>query len=211
MNMLSMTTGSRPVRLALVLCAGLLAACAGPPDRIPVESRSEAQELAQGSAGPSLGPHHLSVPFFPDDKDQCGPAALASILTFWGIPTAPQDLKKEIYMPRLGGTLPMDLLFAAKARGLKAEMYTGSLDDLKAELEAGRPLVAFLNLGNKLFPQGHYVVVTGYDEERQGVYIHSGQTRDEFVPYNRFIRSWGKTGLWTLLVQPHWDREKASA
>ena len=58
---------------------------------------------------------HLNVPFFPDDEDQCGPATLASMLTYWGIPSDPRMLKDEIYLRRLRGTLPIDLLLAAEA------------------------------------------------------------------------------------------------
>ena len=145
---------------------------------------------------------HVAVPFFPDDTDQCGPATLASVLTYWGIPTNPSTLKEEIYLPRLKGTLPIDLILAAQERGLKAEIYQGGLDDLKSELAAGRPLVALLNLGFAIFPQGHYVVVTGYDDRREGVYVHSSLEKDVFIPYERFLRSWDKTGRWTLLVTP---------
>ncbi|MGH7227816.1 MAG: C39 family peptidase [Nitrospiraceae bacterium] len=146
---------------------------------------------------------HLMVPFFPDDTDQCGPATLASLLTYWGVPTTPPALKEEIYLPRLGGTLPIDLLLAAQAHGLRAEFYSGSLDNVRAELEAGHPLVAFLNLGFAVFPQGHYVVITGFDDQRRGLYVHSGLEQDVFLPYERFLRSWEKTGRWTLLILPH--------
>ncbi len=191
---------------------GGLSGCAGLLDAVPADSRPAGDlEFAQGPAGRSQAPHHIPVPFFPDDKDQCGPATLASVLTFWGVPTDPQDLRKEVYRPRLGGTLPMDLLLAAQTRGLDAAIYAGGLDDLKAELAAGHPLVAFLNLGSSLFPQGHYVVVTGYDDRRRGVYIHSGPLRDDFVSYERFLRSWEKTGRLTLLVLPGENHGKAAS
>ena len=61
---------------------------------------------------------HVAVPFFADDTDQCGPAVLASVLTYWGFRTDPVALKEEIYLPRLKGTLPLDLMLAAQARGL---------------------------------------------------------------------------------------------
>lgn len=152
---------------------------------------------------------HIVVPFFPDDTDQCGPATLASVLTYWGVPTNPPALKEEIYLPRLGGTLPIDLLLAAQARGLRAEFYSGSLDNVRDELEAGHPLVAFLNLGYAVFPQGHYVVITGFDDQRRGVYVHSGLERDVFLPYERFLGSWEKTGRWTLLILPHSGQGRA--
>lgn len=152
--------------------------------------------------------YHIAVPFFPDDTDQCGPATLASVLTYWGLQTDPVALKKEIYLPRLKGTLPLDLLLAAQARGLNAEAYEGDLDNVKAELDVGHPLVVLLDLGFALFPQGHYVVVTGYDDELRGLYVHSSLERDVFLPYERFLRSWNKTGRWTLLVVPPEDRMK---
>src|SRR5690348_10916760 len=69
----------------------------------------------------------LNVPFFPDKTDQCGPATLAEVLTFWGKSVQPQELSKEMYLAKLHGTLPMDLLLTAKKHGLKAEMTKGNL------------------------------------------------------------------------------------
>lgn len=142
------------------------------------------------------------VPFFPDDTDQCGPATLASLLTYWGIPSELPALKAEMYSPRLRGTLPIDLLLAAQARGLQTEGSSGTLEKLKAELDAHHPVVVLLNLGWVVFPQGHYVVITGYDERQQGVYMHSGLARNLFVPYTWFLSNWEKTGRWMLRVQP---------
>jgi ABC-type bacteriocin/lantibiotic exporter with double-glycine peptidase domain len=147
----------------------------------------------------------LGVPFFPDKTDQCGPSALASVLAFWGRPADPLELKREIYVPKLGGTLPMDLLIAARSHGLAAEMSSGSLDGLKADLDAGRPVIAFVNLGWRFLPIGHFMVVTGYDEARRGVFAHSGLKKDAFVPYGRFLKQWDKTGRWALVAS-----EKAS-
>jgi len=153
-----------------------------------------------------ISAHRLVVPFFADDTDQCGPATLASILTYWGILTEPGVLKKEVYLPQLRGTLPIDMFLAAQAFGMKVESYNGNLENMKSELESGHPLLAFLNLRYKFFPQGHYVVITGYDDRRQGVYIHSGLEANKFVSYERFLRDWKKTGHWTLLVLPKSSR-----
>jgi Peptidase_C39 like family len=208
--------GKRMGRVVAGLGAGvgivLLVGCAG-------SLREPAAFNAIGSAAPVHGsrisadssPRHVAVPFFPDDTDQCGPATLASVLTYWGIQTDPRTLKKEIYLPKLKGILPLDLLLAAQARGFKAEIYRGSLDDLKSELKEGRPLVALLDLGVAIFPQGHYVVVTGYDDQRQGVYVHSSLEKDVFIPYEQFLQSWDKTGRWTLLMTPSESRPRSAA
>src|ERR1700709_1563698 len=89
----------------------------------------------------------LSVPFFPDDTDQCGPSVLASVLEYWGKPAAPSELKKEIYRANLKGSLTVDMLLAPKDRGLAADMGDGGLAEVKTELDAGRPVIAFLNVG----------------------------------------------------------------
>lgn len=142
----------------------------------------------------------LGVPFFPDKTDQCGPSALASVLSFWGKPAKPQELKREIYVEKIGGSLPMDLLIAARAHGLSAEMSSGSLEGLKGNIDAGRPVIAFVNLGWRSVPIGHFLVVTGYDDTRRGVFTHSGVKKDSFVPYRRFMSQWDKTGRWALVV-----------
>jgi ABC-type bacteriocin/lantibiotic exporter with double-glycine peptidase domain len=167
---------------------GILSGCAGPS---PVLKN-----------GGSLSSHLLVVPFFADDSDQCGPATLASVLSYWGISAKPGNLKKEVYLPSLRGTLPIDMFLAAQTFGMKVESYSGTLLNIRLELDRGRPLVAFLNLGYRFFPQGHYVVITGYDDRKQGLYVHSGLEPNKFVSYERFLRDWKKTGQWTLLIIP---------
>ncbi|MGH7220813.1 MAG: C39 family peptidase, partial [Nitrospiraceae bacterium] len=166
------------------------------------ETRSEQiQQTADYPDSPGQAVR-VVVPFFPDGTDQCGPATLASVLMYWGIPSEPAVLKAEMYRPQLGGTLPIDFLLVAQARGLQTEGSSGTLESLKTELDAHHPVIALLNLGWTVFPQGHYVVITGYDERQQGVYMHSGLARDLFVSYTEFIIYWEKTGRWMLRLQP---------
>lgn len=155
--------------------------------------------------------HLLAVPFFPDDTDQCGPSALAGVLSFWGPPVEPASLKEEVYLAQVGGSLSVDLLLAAKRRGFKGNLYSGTPEDLKAHLRAGRPVILFINLGLKAFPVGHYVVVTGYDEARRGFYAHSGLQKDQFMSEKSLRRSWDKTGRSTLLITPNGKEERHAA
>ena len=143
----------------------------------------------------------LKVPFFPDKTDQCGPSTLASVLSFWGRGGDPTQLRREMYVAKLHGTLPMDLLITAQNHGLKADMVRGDLNTLRAELNAGRPVIAMLNLGFLILPVDHYVVVTGFDDERKGLFAHSGGTENEFMYYKQFLRQWEKTDDWTLLTR----------
>jgi hypothetical protein len=182
-----------------VLLVASLAGCAAPCSPRP---STEASAPARARL--------LDVPFFADDTDQCGPSALASVLAFWGAPVDAKALKKGVYLTSLRGSLPLDLLLEAERRGFKARLYGGGLDDLKAELDKGHPLIAFINQGLEAAPLGHYVVVTGYDEGRRGLVVHSGPAKDKFVPYRKFSRVWDKTRRSTLLVLPP-ERDKESA
>lgn len=142
------------------------------------------------------------MPFYANTSDQCGPAALASVLSFWGARADPAALRPELYRRSLGGSLPVDLTLAARRRGFRAEMYQGSLEDLRRRIDQGRPVLAFLNVWLRHLPQGHFVVVTGYDDARGGVYVHDGRRRDRFLRYSRLESAWSKTRRWTLIVEP---------
>lgn len=148
------------------------------------------------------GRRQLEVPFFPDRTDQCGPSTLASVLQYWGADIVPGVLKEEIYSAGLNGSLSIDLLLAARAHGMRAEMFNGSLSRVKRELDAGHPLIAFVNLGFRFAPIGHFMVLTGYDDRRQALYAHSGGDRNALLPYRKFAANWEKTERWTLLILP---------
>jgi ABC-type bacteriocin/lantibiotic exporter with double-glycine peptidase domain len=151
--------------------------------------------------------HLAHVPFFPDTTDQCGPSTLASVLTFWGHPTTPATLKSEIYLPKLKGTLPMDMVSAAESHGLKADGLNVSWDTVRAELVQGRPVLAYVDRGFSFYPIGHYVVLIGFDDARGGVFMHSGKHEDEFMRYRKFFSQWRKTDRWALMVSPPDHRE----
>jgi ABC-type bacteriocin/lantibiotic exporter with double-glycine peptidase domain len=171
-------------RTAFIVLA--LVGCAGAPARV---------------ATPETG-RLLDVPFYADNTDQCGPSALAGVLSFWGDSSGPAPLKGEVYLSSQKGSLAMDLLLAAKRRGFEASLYRGSFEDLKENLLRGRPLIAYINRGFREFPIGHFVVVTGFDNERKGLYVHSGTKEDRFVSYKSFARGWDKAQRSTLLVLP---------
>jgi ABC-type bacteriocin/lantibiotic exporter with double-glycine peptidase domain len=145
---------------------------------------------------------HLSVPFLPDDSDHCGPVSLASVLLYWGDATSLEELTKEVYLGSIRGTLALDLLSAASARGFHTTSYRGDVDNIQAEIDAGHPLIVLLDPGFWIFSRGHFVVITGYDSRRGGVYVHSGTQPDLFISYERLFAGWNKTGRWTLRIIP---------
>ena len=142
------------------------------------------------------------VPFFPQTQYQCGPASLAAVLNYWGKRVTPDDITKEIYRADMKGTLSLDLFLYAKDQHLDTSMRQGSWEFLETELKRDRPVIVFLNLGFRMVPIGHFVVVVGLEPERKTVIAYSGITKDERIPYDRFRAAWEKTNYWSLLVHP---------
>ncbi|MGQ9694275.1 MAG: C39 family peptidase [Thermodesulfobacteriota bacterium] len=140
------------------------------------------------------------VPFFPQEKYQCGPASLAGVLNFWGEIISPEDIAQEIYSPAAKGTLNLDLLFYAQKRGLQAQQYRGSLADLKRNISAGIPLIVQVDYGFLIYEQTHFMVVIGYND--QGIIVNSGRERAKFIPISSFLKIWTKANYWTLRITP---------
>jgi ABC-type bacteriocin/lantibiotic exporter with double-glycine peptidase domain len=111
----------------------------------------------------------LSVPDVPlilqkDEKD-CGAAALAMVLTYWGAATAPEEIGAAVPVEPDRGIKAKDLRSFAEGKGLKAFVIRGEVSDLEKELGKRRPVIVGLV---KPFVDGartHYEVVVGLHVE----------------------------------------------
>ncbi len=115
----------------------------------------------------------LVVPFVPQEKYQCGPAALAMMLQWAGKPVSANSLVDEVWLPEREGSLGIELRAAARSRGLMAYPVENS-EALFRELQAGRPVLVLQNLALRRWPQWHFAVVTGYQDEGNTMVLHSG-------------------------------------
>jgi tetratricopeptide (TPR) repeat protein len=184
--------GGKSLGVFVLLLALFLSSCAS--------RRNVGVSASQASSFPEIV--HLAVPFYENTSDQCGPATLAGLLGYWGKPADLADLKSEIYVPGLGGSLPMDLRPALEKRGMTAVVASANFDVIKEELRQSRPVIAYMNFGTKRRPIGHFLIVVGYDENRRGLYVHSGSAKDKFSSYRRFDRGWKDTDRWLLIAKP---------
>ena len=114
-----------------------------------------------------------TVPFFPQQAYQCGPAAMAMVLGWSGLPVTPDNLVDEVYTPGRLGSLQPNLIAAARRRGRLAYPFNGP-QPLLAELAAGHPVVVLQNLGTATYPAWHYAVVVGRDRSTDQILLHSG-------------------------------------
>lgn len=152
--------------------------------------------------GPGQPPVQLDVPFFPQERYQCGPAALATMLTSQGISVTPDELVPKVYLPEREGSLKVELVAAARQFGLLVYPLDVELADLLAEIDHGHPVLVMQNLGFDWFPQWHFAVVIGYDPAQQELILHTDTRRANRQPMGVFYRTWSRAGRWSAVILP---------
>ncbi len=151
-----------------------------------------------------------TVPFFPQEDFQCGPAALATVLNWSGVAVAPEALAPQVYLPERQGSLQVELLAATRRAGRIPYLIQPKLETLLAEVRAGNPVLVLQNLGLSWYTKWHYAVVVGYDLRQDVVILRSGRERRHLVPFELFERTWRRSDYWAMVALPP-DRLPASA
>jgi hypothetical protein len=142
------------------------------------------------------------VPFYPQTKYQCGPAALATVLQAQSINTIPEKLSKQVYIPGRKGSLQIELTVAARRHGMLPYELEPRLIKLFTEIAGGNPVLILQNLGFEWFPRWHYAVVIGYDANRHEIILRSGTSRRKITPLEVFERTWERADYWALVITP---------
>lgn len=183
--------------LAVLLAAALLGGCAvlGDPPQTAALQRA-------APAGLPLRAEREAVPFFPQTRYHCGPAALATVLADAGLEADPERLADAVFLPAREGSLQLEMQGGARRAGAVATRLPPELEALLREVAAGHAVVVLQNLGLEMAPRWHYAVLVGYDLERREVVLRSGTTRREVMPLRTFEFTWARGGHWALAVLP---------
>jgi tetratricopeptide (TPR) repeat protein len=150
-----------------------------------------------------------SVPFYPQEAYQCGPAAMAMVLQWTKANVSPQDLIPKVFVPAKKGSLQPALISAARRYNRLAYPIKG-VEVLLKELAAGHPVIILQNLGLQWFPRWHYSVPIGYNLAKAEFIIHSGKEARRRMSWTLFMRTWKRADYWGLVVLPS-DQLPASA
>jgi ABC-type bacteriocin/lantibiotic exporter with double-glycine peptidase domain len=145
------------------------------------------------------------------DDDDCGGAALASVLRFWGHPATPESVEKAV-----GGKdkrLRAGAMAAhARELGLRAYVINGTMDDVVYELERGRPII--VGLGKETATKkvlAHYEVVVGYEAQKRLVLLLDPGLGWQIDTFDGFNAEWARSGRVTLVTfLPSAEDETAS-
>jgi ABC-type bacteriocin/lantibiotic exporter with double-glycine peptidase domain len=144
------------------------------------------------------------VPFIQQDSQFCGPAALASVMSYYGAPVDQKVIGSRVYDEKLQGALITDLERYARDAGFETSSGRGSVEGLKAEIDRSHPVIVLVDRGFWVLSRTHYLVVFGYDGD--GFTAHDGFSASTHYRYEEFRDIWGKMGNAYLLVYKRSDR-----
>ena len=134
---------------------------------------------------------YLDVPFIPQNKENdCGPAALASILAYKGRTLSLETITGEVFTPALDRTLLPDMENYARRLGLRPVTGSGDLELLKQRITADSPVILFLDMGWMMTSRGHYVVLVGHVPG--GFLVHSGHEAYQFIASETLKQRWSR-------------------
>lgn len=174
--------------------------------------------LASCTSGPPLQDYTLpaasvelvATPFFPQQRYQCGPAALATVLAAGGVVVTPEQLTPYVYLPGRRGSLQAEMVAATRRHKRIPYILRPSLDDLLKEVSTGTPVLVMLNLGVKLLPRWHYAVVIGYHVPSDSLLLRSAARERRRMSRARFQGAWLRADNWAMVaVKP--DKLPATA
>ncbi len=130
----------------------------------------------------------------------CGPAALTMVLNYHGIDISLDAATEELYSESLKGTLITDMRKLASRYLSSARIEKSTSCAVMEAVSHGNPVILFVDLGTGPISSPHYVVVVGYDIDRQELVYHNGFSKFITAPIEEINEKWKKTGFLALFV-----------
>ncbi|MBN1113831.1 MAG: C39 family peptidase [Oligoflexia bacterium] len=135
----------------------------------------------------------LSVPYESQDFNYCGPAALSMVLRYFGEKTDQHELGDG--MVKDYGVTPWDIKKVAISYGFKASVVSCGFNNLLDLIDRLR-LPVIVRVINSSGTNGHYIVVKGYDLEREVLYVNDpAEYSNREIPFDEFREMWDINGL----------------
>lgn len=178
---------------ASLVLAVILAGCASTP---------EWPEISELDADTDQRLVLSDVPFYAQERYQCGPASLAMMLNSQGLDTDPDVLKELVYLPGREGSLKVELVAGARSHGLLVYPLDGSLDSLLEEVAAGNPVLVMQNLRFGWWPQWHFAVVMGFDARERNIILHTDTRERHEESLEVFTATWNRAENWAAVMLP---------
>jgi len=143
-----------------------------------------------------------NVPFVRQNDKFCGPAAMASVMQFYGQNIDQDEIAEEIYIPQLNGALISDMENFAGDSGYTVKSTNGSIELLKSNLDNKQPVILLVDKGKWRVSIPHYYVAYGYNDEKETVLLHTGDKRDQEINFDKLDQEWKKMNRLMLVITP---------
>lgn len=140
-----------------------------------------------------------NTPYFPQQAYQCGPAALAMLLSASGVKAHPDTLAPHTYLPGRKGSLQLEIVAACRGYSRIPYVIDPDISSLVAELHAGRPVLVMQNLGLNIFPAYHYAVVIGVLPP-DNIVLRSGKNQRLVMNLKKFLVTWERLNSWGMVA-----------
>lgn len=142
-----------------------------------------------------------NVPFVRQRDKFCGPAAMASVMNFYGQNISQDQIAKEVYSPELKGALISDMEDFARGMGFNASTINGDENTLISLIDENVPSIILVDLGIWVVSVPHYYVVYGYNESTETFIINTGFTSSKEINFKDLDKEWEKMNRLMLIVR----------
>ena len=134
------------------------------------------------------------------DREDCGAAALAMALAYWGVPSSLEEVARDCPPEPGQGIKAGTLRDYARRKGLQAFLIRGNLIDVRKELSSGRPLLVGLV---KPYAGGgltHFELIVGFHPERMELATLDPARGWRKNGVDGFLAEWEPAGHLTLVL-----------
>lgn len=156
----------------------------------------------QGESPPDQSTTYIKgVPFIKQNDNFCGPAAMASLMQFYGQEISQEEIADKVYTPKLAGALISDMENYAREQGYAVEVSEGNIGSLRSLIDDGTPVITLVDRGVWKLSIPHYYVVYGYNAGDETLLLHTGDECCEEMEYDKLNGEWGKMNRLMLVIK----------
>ena len=141
-----------------------------------------------------------NVPFIKQQDKFCGPAAMASVMQFYGQEIDQQEVAEQVYIPELNGALISDMENFARDNGYNTNSTNGDFDLLKSSLDNDHPVIMLVDRGKWKVSVPHYYVAYGYNNTRETIILHTGYKEAQEISFEKLDKEWEKMNRLMLVI-----------
>jgi len=137
-----------------------------------------------------------------DNKNSCGSSVVQTMLAYYGMDERQDDLSKELKLSK-DGVSYINMLKVFEKKDLKTSSGRMNQDILKQYLDENIPVIiliqAYKDNTNKPYTRdnyndGHFIVLTGYDDTKFIVEDPSLNNKIGYIPFNELDVRWHGIG-----------------